>query len=78
MKFVIMLYRDLAAHPNDWPIRKHADTIEALRKATQCSGGPELAAQTLYRMEHLEEKSLIDTQTGNVETGAIYQCTPKG
>ena len=72
-----MLYRDQATYKDDWPVRKEADAIETLRKERQYSGNPELFPKTGYSAEHLEEKSLTDTKTGSVETGAIYKWTPQ-
>ena len=77
MSYVIMLYRDQSAYQDDWPVRKQSDDLDALRKAHQYSGNPELFTRDGYIAEHVEEKSLTDTQTGWVDTGAIYTWAPK-
>jgi hypothetical protein len=77
MSYVIMLYRDQYAYHDDWPVRKEADNIDTLRKETQCSGNPELYPKSGYSAEYVEAKSLTDTKTGSVETGAIYKWAPK-
>jgi hypothetical protein len=77
VSYAIMLYRDMAGYKDDWPVRRLSHDIGSLRKERQYSGNPTLLPRTLYTMEHIEEKSLIDAQTGSVETGAIYRCTHK-
>lgn len=77
MSYVIMLYRDQAAYKDDWPVRKQANDIDTLRDERQFSGNPELFPRDGYNTEHVEEKLLTDTQTGWVETGAIYTWAKK-
>ena len=71
--FVIMLDDLLEVHSRHWPISKEDDNIDQLRSERQHSGNPKLIPRADARMQLLENKSLINSQTGRVDQGAIYQ-----
>lgn len=73
--FVIMLDDFLNAHPDDWPISKANRSLTEIRKETQHDGNPALRPRTAFNMRRLEDKSLRNTSTGVVSTGAIYEAT---
>jgi hypothetical protein len=72
-----MLSSEMTAFADKWPIRKESENIEVLRKTTQYSGNPDLRPMAGFNMEYVEPKSLTNAQTGQVENGGIYKCTPQ-
>jgi hypothetical protein len=74
--FVIMLDAFLEVHPRFWPISAEANSIATLRRLSQHDGNPPLFPRSRFRMVLIENKSLIDSRTGNVNTGGIYQKLP--
>jgi hypothetical protein len=77
MSFVIMLDAELAVFPAHWPVRAGDDTIEAVRAVTQFAGNPALIPRAGRKMVRVEDKSLTNSQTGAVASGAIYRSTPQ-
>lgn len=73
--FVIMLDDLLEVYLHHWPISAESNNIDELRQARQHSGNPMLIPRSEARMELLENKSLINSQTGRVDHGAIYQAS---
>ena len=69
-----MLDHLLAAHPAHWPISEQADTLAAARAMRQHRGNPEVIPRSQVAMQRLEDKSLIDAETGRVDPGAIFQA----
>jgi hypothetical protein len=70
--FVIMLDNLLEVLPNHWPISEEAATLEEARLKRQHRGNPIVIPRDQLRMRVLENKSLIDAETGRVDHGAIY------
>lgn len=77
MSYVIMLDKDRLAYPDDWPITSEDSSIAALRNQTQHSGNPTVVPKSGRTMERVEDKSLVDSQSGKVDAGAIYKSTKK-
>jgi hypothetical protein len=73
MKYVIMLDKDLGHYPYDWPVVKHSDNLDDLRRQTQWSWNPDSVPRDEWDMEWLEPKSLVYTETNECCTGAIYE-----
>jgi hypothetical protein len=72
--FVIMLDDLLEVHLHHWPISGRNKDLEALRLQTQYSGSAELIPRSQVEMILRENKSLINTKTGMVDRGAIYEA----
>jgi hypothetical protein len=72
-EFVIMLDDLLEVYPRYWPISGESNDIEELRDLRQHSGNPKLLPRSEARMQLLEHKSLISSQTGRLDRGAIYR-----
>jgi hypothetical protein len=73
-----MLDYSLAANSNHWPISASSDDLDELRKVKQHDGAPSLEPRPAYKMEKKENKSLTNTKTGKVDSGAIYEATASG
>ena len=71
--FVIMLDDLMEVHQHHWPISAESGVIDALRELRQHDGRPKLVARGQARMELRENKALINSQTGRLDRGAIYQ-----
>lgn len=78
MSFVIMLDKELDAHQKDWPITAEEDSLTAIREITEHAGNPLLVPRASRKMQRIEDKSLVDTQSGQSDDGAIFRSTPAG
>ncbi len=79
-KFVIMLDKWLDVYPDHWAISAVSDTIEDAKKESQTTGNPAVVPRkgpNGYTAVLLENKSLIDSQFGSVDSGGIYYFTQK-
>jgi len=75
--FVIMLDDFLEVHLHHWPISGRNSDINALRLQSQYAGTAELIPRSQVQMILRENKSLINTKTGMVDRGAIYEANDK-
>lgn len=73
MAYVIMLDKDRDSFPYDWAITSQCDSLAQIRQQQQHSGNPMRIPKASARMELIEAKSLIDTETGRVDPGGIYR-----
>jgi hypothetical protein len=71
--FVIMLDHLLEVFPQHWPVSGRNSDIEVLRKQRQYSGDPEVIPRSQVQMVLLENKSLVNAQTGKPKHEAIYE-----
>ena len=71
--FVIMLYAHMEVHTAYWPISAENDDIDVLREIRQHDGRPKLVPRGEAQMELREDKELTNSQTGRLDSGAIYQ-----
>jgi hypothetical protein len=71
--FVIMLDDLMEVHPHHWPISGEGESLAEVRLLRQHSGNPKLIPREEVTMQLIENKSLINSQAGNVDPGAIYR-----
>lgn len=74
--FAIMLDRLLSVHPNHFPITAQAGSLEDLLLVGQHNGSYGLIPRTSCRAELRTNKDLVNTETGQVDQGAIYELLP--
>ncbi len=65
--------RDRDVYADYWPIVRERDTIDELRGEAQHWGNPMRIPKSTLRMEMIEPKSLINAETGETDSGAIYR-----
>jgi len=73
----IMLDGLLQVYRQHWPISGRNSDINALRLQSQYAGTAELIPRSQVQMILRENKSLINTRTGMVDRGAIYEANDK-
>jgi hypothetical protein len=73
--YVIMLDSYLEVYPHFWPISAQSDDINVLHHLSQHDGNPAIIPRSEASMTLLENKSLINSQTGQVNTGGIYRMS---
>jgi hypothetical protein len=73
--FVIMLDPYLEVYAHFWPITAQSDNIDTLRHLSQHDGNPALVPRDEAEMTLIENKSLINSHNGHVDTGGIYRTT---
>ena len=76
-RHVIMLDGWMEVYPHEWPISKSSASLAAARKHGQCTNNPTLVSKSNYAAELIENKSLRDTSTGTIASGAIYLMTER-
>ena len=74
-KYVIMLDTWLEVYPDQWPISTSRSTLEAIRKVGQVEDGTHTVPRSSYTAELLENKSVINSQTGKLMKGGIYKLS---
>ena len=71
--FVIMLDNLVEVHPHHWPLSAEEATLDGIRLRRQHSGNPRTVPRGELSLKIIENKSLINAQTGGVDHGAIYE-----
>ena len=73
MQYVIMLDKDRDSFPEYWAIARQRDSLEEIRAEQDHMGNPMRIPKASARMELLEAKTLMNSETGSLDTGAIYR-----
>jgi hypothetical protein len=71
--YAIMLDKWLEVFPDRWPVTATGTSPGALRRRGQHSDKVVLRPRAAHRAEFLENKSLINARSGQVDTGGLYK-----
>ena len=72
-RFVVMLDDLLEALQHHWPISAQGDSIDVVRMVHQHGGNPSVIPRRAIDMVFRENKSLVNSRTGRLDRGAIYE-----